>query len=112
MQAGRMRHRVRIEREVLTPVGGGASDLSWSTLLSSWVGFRPQFGGEQVKAGNLTSTLTGTITIRTSAAARGITPDDRCVFIAGPHTGTICNIRSILPLEDRIEMTLESGVAT
>lgn len=112
MQGGRLKHRVTFEREAKTDAGGGAADITWSAVVTVWAGFRPQFGREQIEAGSLESTLRGTLTVRTSSTARGITAADRAVFVAGPHTGTACQIRSIVPLHDRIEMTLESGVGT
>lgn len=117
LDPGRRSHRVRFERQVAEDDGYGNRRRSWAqpeAVATVWAAFRPVFGREQVAAGRLESTLTGTLTVLRSTVTRSITPADRVVFAAGPYAGTACNIRSIVPTPDNaeIEMTLESGVAT
>ena len=67
-------------------------------------------GGEAVLASRLTGKQPVIVTIRTSAAARLITPEWRMRDV---RTGVEYNIRSVEPTEDRawLQMLCESGVA-
>lgn len=111
--AGRYAHRVRIDRRDTGDDGFGNVVGAWAPLIKRWAAFRPQFGREQVEAGRLEATLTGTVTLRRDAVLVGVTAADRIVFVAGPYSGRTAQIRSIVPTPDNaeIEFTIESGVA-
>lgn len=108
----RKRHRIRFEREAMTDDGYGNTRGAWQTVCERWAAFRPRFGREQVEAGTLESSLTGTLTVLRDAQTELVTPGDRLIFIIGPLRGQICNIRAVIPTSREIEFTLEAGVAT
>ena len=109
--AGTMTHRVRFERRGTIDDGYGNVESSWFTVLTVWAAFRPKSGRESVEAGRLESTVTGTLTVRPQLAMN-VTAQDRVVFLNREFSGRPMNIRSVVPMLDRIEMVLEDGVAT
>lgn len=111
--AGRLNTRVRFERYgVAGDDGYGNVIEAWAALIERWAGFRPEFGREAVAAGRLQSTRAGTLTVRRDSGTAGLTAADRAVFLAGPNKAAVAAIRSVIPLDDVIEMTIEIGVAT
>lgn len=115
LSAGQRNHRVRFERREAKADDGFGNQLGgWWLVVEAWAGFRPKFGREQLAAGRLESTLQGTLTVLAWPQTRGLTAEDRVVFIAGPYAGSICQIRSIVPTPDgrEIELLLEAGPAT
>ena len=117
IEPGRRDSRLRFERRRIVDDGAGNTRASWDdpqALCTVWAAFRPVFGREQLAAGSLASTLTGTLTVQRSSLTAGITAADRAVFVTGPWAGTIGNIRSIVPTPDGadIEMLIEAGLAT
>lgn len=73
MAAGKLNKRIKFRSEVETSDGYGGSALSWSDLATVWGSFRPERGSEKVKAGRLSETLAGVMTIRSSTMTRQIT---------------------------------------
>jgi head-tail adaptor len=116
LSAGQRTHRVRFEARLTTnpdaPDDLGNVESSFVPIVEVWAGFLPRFGREQLKAGTLESGLTGTLTVLRFAATSSVTESSRVVFLTGPHRGTVCNIRSIVPTPREIEFLVASGVAT
>lgn len=112
INAGRMMYRARFERRTYSADEYGNVLGAWAPFLHVWSSFRPRFGRETVDAGQLESTTAGTLTVRRSRAASGITSSDRVVITTGEWDGKIFNIRSIIPTHDGLEMVVEEGVAT
>lgn len=110
--AGALSHRVRFERRDETGDDGFGNVLKeWATLCDRWAAYRPEFGREAVAAGRQNSTRVGTVTVRRDTLTATITAADRLVFVAGPNRDAVTQIRSVIPLSDVIEMTIEIGVA-
>lgn len=116
LSAGQRNHRVRFERRVPQSDDGFGNVLpeEWTALNTCWAGFRPKFGREQMAAGRLESTMQGVLTVLSFSATKAVTASDRVVFVAGPYSGKVCQIRSIVPTPDyrEMEFMLEDGVAT
>ncbi len=92
LEAGRLRHRVRIERIVSTqdPVTGAMTD-TWTEVAKVWAGVEPLSAREFVQSAAGQSEVTARITIRT----REIFATDRIT-----HRGVVYNIRGVLPDKD------------
>lgn len=113
LAAGSFSARVRIERRPETADDGAGNTLDdWVEVATRWAGWWPEFGREAVAAGRLESTRAGTVTLRRDATTETITAADRLVFVTGPEIGSIADVRSVIPLADAIEATVEIGVAT
>ena len=111
--AGRLSHRVRFERRDETGNDGFGNVLKeWTTLCLRWAAYRPEFGREAIAADRQNSTRAGTVTVRRDTLTATITAADRLVFVSGPNRDAVAQIRSIIPLNDIIEMTIEIGAAT
>lgn len=107
MQAGRLDRRCAFQRRDTTPDAyGNVTAGGWVALLTVWGRLDERAGREAIEAGRVESTAPGTLTIRDSAAARGITAADR-VLIAG----TAYAIRDVRPPQrwGVIEMVVERG---
>lgn len=111
--AGARHHRVRLERRGTAADDGYGNVLeAWTPLASRWAGLRPEFGREALAAGRPESTARGTLTLLRDPVTATVTAADRVVFVTGPWAGRECNILSIVPTLDEVEMILETGVAT
>lgn len=114
--AGLRKHRIRFERRAEVTDDYGNVQGAWGPLLTVWAGVdtRQKGRGETVEAGRLESVVTWRLIILKSAASMAITPADRGVFVAGPHTGRDFNIRAKEVSQDNREIWLdvEAGVAT
>ena len=80
--AGKFRERAVFEREgsgALDRFGNGAG-AGWAALLTVWADLRETPGRERLAAGRLEAPATGTLRVRSSAAARAITAADRVVI--------------------------------
>lgn len=110
--AGPMDRRVRFERRAEVADGAGNTRGEWRAIATRWASYRPEFGREAVAAGRLQSTRAGTLTVRRDSMTTGMTAADRVMFVAGPDAGTTAQIRSVIPLTDSVEMTIEMGVAS
>lgn len=109
---GQLRDRVTFERATLVPDGGGGYESGWAAIagLEAVRGyFAPQRGREAVEAGRLESAVAGTLKVRSSAAARGVSAADRVII-----NGETFAIFAIMN-EDRhdryLTMTVERGSA-
>ena len=111
MYASAREERVFLQRRTLSPNGLGGTTSGWQDVFETRAHFRYLRGGETVLAGRLQGRLTIVATIPSHSAAREVTPDWR---VRDARAGTIWNIRSVIPSDDRstIELTCESGVAT
>jgi head-tail adaptor len=112
--AGTIDGRVRFDRVVLADDGfGNVETTGWTEIVSRWVRVKPEKGRERVEAGRLESTMRGVVVVRRCGVTQAITAADRAVFIAGPYSGKVVNIRSLMPGADStyIEIIFEEGVA-
>lgn len=64
LRAGDLRHRITIQSATTGSDGQGGTTKTWATLATVWAQVRPISGREAVQAGQMTSTLTTTVTIR------------------------------------------------
>lgn len=91
LQAGRLRHKVRIERQVTTRVSGIASK-SWEPVATVWAAIEPLSAREFVQSAATQSQVTARITIRHRP---GIAPSMRIL-----HGTTVYNIAGVLADKD------------
>lgn len=107
--AGKLDRRVAFDAPTASPNGQGGTVSGWAERLQVWAGFRFLRGGEVVQSARLEGRQPVVVTIRSSAAAKLITPEWRMRDL---RTGTIYAIRTCPPpgLEGIIELTCESGV--
>ena len=111
IDAGRLRHRLVLQRRNIQPDGGGgeAGD-PWAaplTVATVWGSIEPLRGGERLRALRLEAQVTHRIVIRFRA---GVTSDMRIAFGA-----RVFNIRAVLDIGERrraLELLCEEGVAT
>jgi len=80
---GRLRERVRIEREVRTADGGGGASLSWQTVATLWAAIEPLRGREQLEAMKLEASNLYKVTLRNPGPT--ITADMRLVWLTGDN---------------------------
>lgn len=92
LEAGRLRHRVAIERIVIAqdPVTGAVTE-TWTEIAKVWAAVEPLSAREFVQSAAGQSEVTARITIRT----RDIMATDRII-----HRGTVYNIRGVLADKD------------
>jgi len=92
LEAGRLRHRVAIERIVIAqdPVTGAVTE-TWTEIAKVWAAVEPLSAREFVQSAAGQSEVTARITIRT----RDILATDRII-----HRGTVYNIRGVLADKD------------
>lgn len=92
LEAGRLRHRVSIERITRTqdPVTGAIVE-TWTEIAKVWAAVEPLSAREFVQSAAGQSEVTARITIRT----RDILATDRII-----HRGTVYNIRGVLADKD------------
>jgi SPP1 family predicted phage head-tail adaptor len=105
MQAGRLRHRVAIERPVSTRDDFGGVVESWQTVATVWAEIHPLSGREFLAAQSTQAGVTTRITIR---HLPGVTAAMRV-----NHDGTLYNIRAVLPdptLVRHIALMCETGI--
>lgn len=92
LEAGRLRHRVSIERVSYTQdATTGAMVETWSEIAKVWAAVEPLSAREFVQSAAGQSEVTARITIRT----RDIQATDRII-----HRGTVYNIRGVLADKD------------
>lgn len=102
----RARHRVRFEVRTAEQDDGYGNILpgDWSAIVTTWAGWRPKFGREQLADGQLDSTAQGVLTVLAWTATMAITPDHRVRFVAGPYRGRLFGIQSVTPTMDGREI--------
>lgn len=112
LQAGRLRHRVRIEAKTRVANGQGGSTVAWTLVAIVRAEIIGLSGDEALKAGVERSVQQWRVTIRT----RAVTTQNRLVYLdadptlpAGP-----CDIKAVLPdprAEGALVLMCETGVA-
>jgi len=78
IRAGRLRHRVRIERVVETTNAVGGVSRSWRSIAVRWAGIEPISAREFMKHDQVNSTVTHRIMLR--GGGLEISAKDRIVF--------------------------------
>ena len=108
--AGAYTHRVRLERRVPGAGDGYGNVLeAWAAVATVWARWRPEYGREALAAGRVEASRAGVVGLRASAVTRAMTTADRLVFVAGPETGAVAAIVSIVPAADEIEAVVALG---
>lgn len=107
--AGMLDRRVAFDAPSSAANGQGGTISGWAEQMQVSANFRFLRGGEVVQSARLEGRQPVVVTIRSSAAAKLITPEWRMRDL---RTGTIYAIRTCPPpgLEGIIELTCESGV--
>lgn len=90
---GAMRHRIRIERPVRTPDGGGGASIAWRRYCDAWAEIEPVSGGEGVVADGLKGRVSHAFRIRYRP---GITPAMRALLGSRRF-----DIRAVLDIDER-----------
>ncbi len=113
MQGGGQRlHRIRFDRRAPFDDGYGNTVEEWMMLTTVWCGVdTKKRGTETLEAGRLESTASWRVTVLKSAVTTAIQPDDRGVFIIGPHVGRVVNIVGVEATPDSREIALECEVS-
>lgn len=83
MRAGRLRHRVRAERETSTLDGFGAPVVAWLSLGTRWASVEDLDGRELIEARQVESRATVRVTMR---YFDGMTASDRLLKIGPSNT--------------------------
>jgi len=107
-EIGRLDRRVAFDSPTQTPNGQGGTISGWSEQMQVWASYRFLRGGEVVQAARLEGRQPVVVAIRSSTAARQITPEWRMRDL---RDGTIYAIRTCPPpgRGAYIELTCESG---
>jgi len=74
MRAGKLRHRVTIQRATETQSDSGEVSRTWSTLATVWADIKPTSGAEAFRSGKIRADVGFLVTIRGGVAAA---PSDR-----------------------------------
>lgn len=92
MRAGRLKHRITIQRrkEVIDAVG--AKQIEWVDLLTVWAAVEPISGKENFDSNHYASETTIKITVRYQPCLSGITAKHRI-----KHGDNLYNIEAIIP---------------
>lgn len=101
MRAGRLRHRVRLQRRVETQQATGEITWSWADLAEVWASVEPVAGREYFAAAQVQSEITTRIRIRYRP---GLNAKLRVVFIAEPGSpGEVkyYDVRSVINYAER-----------
>jgi SPP1 family predicted phage head-tail adaptor len=93
ISAGRMRHRVTIQRRTLVKGSDGSTTEVWSDCSSRWAEIAPLRGRELFNAQQVRADVSHRITMRGPLT---LSPDDRIVYC-----GRIFNIGSAIDVEER-----------
>lgn len=79
MQAGKLRHRVELQRASIAPDSHGDQVKTWSTLAEAWASIEQLSGREFLQASQVASDVTVRIRIRGRSDIT-LTPKDRVKF--------------------------------
>lgn len=107
--AGQLNHRCAFFRRAEADDGYGNVKGAWQALVTVWGGLFIEPGREAIAGGRLENATAGTLTLRWSEAAAGITTADRVEI-----DGVSWNIRSTDNRDQRrryVEMRVEKGGA-
>lgn len=77
MRAGKIRHRVSIQRKTISQNSIGEGIESWSELCKRWASIEPASGSEVVIGDQINGTVTHIVTMRYLG---GLTSKDRVTF--------------------------------
>ena len=109
MEAGRLRHRIAIERAVETQDSSGDPVIAWQPIGTVWGAIEPLRGREGVYAGNDTLMEMDTrITVRYSPLTAALTGLNRLT-----HQGNYFNVVSVAQIrlaQREVEILAKSGV--
>ena len=109
MQAGRLTERVRFDREIRAPDGGGGAATSWEEVFTKWARVDPLRGREQLEAMKLQASNLYRVTLRNDYAVDAAW---RIVWLTGGLL--VLNIREMPPTSPREFarfLIVEAGVA-
>jgi SPP1 family predicted phage head-tail adaptor len=95
MQAGKLRHRVELQRADISIDSHGDQSKAWTTLAEVWAAIEPLSGREFLQASGVASDITVRITMR-GRSDFALTPKDRVKF--GTRT---FDIRHVIDWGDR-----------
>lgn len=100
MQAGRMRHRITIEKPVATVNATGERIAAWTTYGERWASIEPMQGREYFSASQIQSSVNTRIRVRYDA---GINETMRVKFVADRASGLThyYDIEAALPIKER-----------
>ena len=77
MQAGKLRHRVELQRATVTADSHGDQVKAWTTLRTVWASIEPLSGREYLQGAQTSSDITARIKIRGGVT---LTPKDRVKY--------------------------------
>lgn len=107
MQAGRLRHRVTLQRRVESRDATGAVVWTWADWADRWAAIEPIHGREYFAAAQVQSAVTTRVRLRYT---RGVTPKMRVKFVdaaESPRVTRYFDIEAVLrPAERPIETVL------
>lgn len=93
LDAGKLRHRVRIEAAVRTADEGGGATETWATVAEAWADIRPASGNEQVAADRRQGRVSHVVHMRA-----GIVVEPEMRLRLG---GRVFEIRAVIDLSER-----------
>lgn len=93
LDAGKLRHRVRIEAALRTPDPGGGADETWVTVGEAWAEIKPAGGGERLEADRLAGRVSHVIHLRSGI---GVEPSMRLV-----EGARVFDVLAVIDLADR-----------
>jgi SPP1 family predicted phage head-tail adaptor len=101
-----LRHRATLQREALSPDGGGGHTSTWSDVATVWAEVAPRAGDEAFAAGRIEARTRLRLRLR---FRDGVAAGMRIVL-----DGRILNVRAVLDDGRRrwLELDCEEGVAT
>lgn len=115
MSIGRMRHKVKIQKQTRTADGGGTQAVTFSDLDTVFASIEPKAGSERLFGDQLEERVTHVITIR---FRRDVTFKNRLVYEffrdGNKYTRTF-NIKRVINRDTRdryLDILVEEGVAT
>jgi len=91
MQAGRLRHRITVQKKSVTRDGFGAEVISWTKHVDAWGSIEPMRGREYMEAKQVQAGVDTRIRLRFQA---GITPGMRVLY--GSRTFDIQSVINVL----------------
>ncbi|MFZ5913631.1 MAG: phage head closure protein [Pseudomonadota bacterium] len=101
---GGLRQRVKLQRRISTPDGGGGADSGWADIAEVWAEVTPTGGREAQQGMRLASLNSYRVRLRFRA---DVSTADRMLF-----DGRILNIRSLINMASRgrwLECVCEEG---
>lgn len=96
MRAGRLRHRLTVERFTTTQNAFGEEEQTWATLATVWGGIEPLRGNERQRAMQVQSTEEVRIVLRWSSEIADLNAADRVVF-----GSKVYDISAVLSIDER-----------